>query len=113
MKNSIILRFIIGFCFIIITGCSVEGSLDNGAKICWTIIDDNTGSPISTANLQVNFFLGGGSQSKIIECDNRGNGCLSFEDRLPKILSCTARAPGYSSKYFIENIPGVIKLNKE
>ncbi len=42
-----------------------------------------------------------------IECDDNGNGCLSIEG---SIISSNARAPGYFGKYFIEYIPGVIKL---
>jgi len=113
MKNTIISRLLIFFYFIAFTGCWIEDhstdNVTNQLNRCWTIIDSNTGAPISTAHLQVNFF-NGGSQSIIIECDNNGYGCVSLESILPISPSCIARAPDYNSKSFIGHIPGVIKL---
>ena len=102
------------FCFIASTGCSTEGRSDNSpayVERCWTIIDDNTGVPISTAHLNVNYTLPNGIRSgKYLECDEEGKACGSFVGRFLHNISGSASAPGYFTKIFDGYIPDVIRL---
>jgi len=81
MKTSKISQLLIVFYFITLTGCSVEGLTyyGEGENRCWTIIDENTGTPISTAHINLNYYGSSGNLAwKYIGCDGNGKACLYY-----------------------------------
>ena len=117
MKTSKISQLLIVFYFIALTGCSVDDRSDNGVAYvekCWTIIDVNTGVPITTAYLKITYISQsgfGGYGGRHMETDEEGKACGSFRGGQPlSIRSGSAWAPNYFATIFDSIIPDVIKL---
>ncbi len=111
MKTSKISQLLIVFYFIALTGCSVDDS--NGSSYvekCWTIIDVNTGVPITTAILNITFNgYQGVDFRKYIESDENGKACTYLFPR-NSIIRANVYAPGYLENFFNGYLPDVIKL---
>ena len=84
MKTSKISQLLIVFYFIALTGCSFDVRSDNGVAYvekCRTIVDVNTGVPITTAYLKFTCISQGGfggDGGRIVDTDEDGKASDSF-----------------------------------